>query len=207
VTDGVTDRVAEGGPTRYPVLLDVTGRRVVVVGGGAVGARRAAGLAEAGADVLLVAPVLGPAARALVAAGKVRVARRAFRAADLDDAWFVQAATGHADVDDEVLRAADERRIWAVRAADAGTSPAWTVTAVRHEGLIVAVSGGGDPWRASALRDAIAAGLADGTLPSAPGRGRPDAGVAERPEHPVAETPKPLPAHRSEPGRADQPIR
>ena len=41
--------------TGYPLLLDLTGRRVLVVGAGAVGARRAVALADAGARVEVVA--------------------------------------------------------------------------------------------------------------------------------------------------------
>jgi siroheme synthase-like protein len=41
---------------RYPLFLDLTGRRVVVVGGGRVALRRTRGLLESGARVLVVAP-------------------------------------------------------------------------------------------------------------------------------------------------------
>ena len=40
----------------YPVMLDLTGADVLVVGGGAVAARKVAGLVEAGARVTVVAP-------------------------------------------------------------------------------------------------------------------------------------------------------
>ena len=42
----------------YPLHLDVTGRRVLVAGGGPVAARRARDLLEAGALVRVVAPAL-----------------------------------------------------------------------------------------------------------------------------------------------------
>jgi hypothetical protein len=40
----------------YPLLLDLSGRRAVVVGGGPVAARRARGLVDAGARVEVIAP-------------------------------------------------------------------------------------------------------------------------------------------------------
>ena len=40
----------------YPVNLDLWGRRVLVVGGGQVAARKVAGLLSAGAAVTVVAP-------------------------------------------------------------------------------------------------------------------------------------------------------
>jgi uroporphyrin-III C-methyltransferase / precorrin-2 dehydrogenase / sirohydrochlorin ferrochelatase len=42
----------------YPLVLDVAGRRVVVVGGGPVAARRVLSLVEAGADVEVVSPYI-----------------------------------------------------------------------------------------------------------------------------------------------------
>ena len=44
------------GQARYPLHLDLAGRRVLVVGGGAVAARRVRSLLDAGADVHVVAP-------------------------------------------------------------------------------------------------------------------------------------------------------
>ena len=40
----------------YPIVLRLEGRRVVVVGGGAVAARRVPALLQAGADVVVVDP-------------------------------------------------------------------------------------------------------------------------------------------------------
>jgi uroporphyrin-III C-methyltransferase/precorrin-2 dehydrogenase/sirohydrochlorin ferrochelatase len=56
----------------YPLTLDVRDRRVVVVGGGPVAARRARGLVEAGAEVVVVAPWTCEDLADLVAAGRIR---------------------------------------------------------------------------------------------------------------------------------------
>ena len=45
---------------RYPLFLDLRGRRVVVVGGGTVGSRRAQGLLDAGAHVVVIDPDPSP---------------------------------------------------------------------------------------------------------------------------------------------------
>ncbi|HZS02102.1 MAG TPA: NAD(P)-dependent oxidoreductase, partial [Chloroflexota bacterium] len=50
----------------YPVCLDLRGRRCVVVGGGAVSARKVEGLLECGAEVTVVAPALGPVLKELL---------------------------------------------------------------------------------------------------------------------------------------------
>jgi uroporphyrin-III C-methyltransferase/precorrin-2 dehydrogenase/sirohydrochlorin ferrochelatase len=162
----------------YPVVLDLAGRRALVVGGGPVAARRATGLAEAGADVEVVAPWLCEELALLVADRRAAWHARDYLPGDVDGAWFVQTATGDRAVDDAVAAAADAARVWCVRADDASRSAAWTPAVARtRDGLLVAVTGGGDPGRSRAVRDAVAAGLDSGTLPVRRTRRTRDAGV------------------------------
>lgn len=150
---------------RHPLLLDVAGRRVVVVGGGPVAARRIARLVADGADVLVVAPRLCEDLTELVAQGAVRWTGREYVAGDLDGAWLVHTATGDAAVDDAVAADAEAARTWCVRADDAGRSTAWTPSVARVDDVTVAVTAGRDPRRAAALRSAIQLLLETGELP------------------------------------------
>lgn len=150
---------------RHPLLLDVAGRRVVVVGGGPVAARRVARLVADGADVLVVAPRLCEDLTELVARGAVRWTGREYVAGDLDGAWLVHTATGDAAVDDAVAADAEAARTWCVRADDAGRSTAWTPSVARVDDVTVAVTAGRDPRRAAALRSAIQLLLETGELP------------------------------------------
>jgi uroporphyrin-III C-methyltransferase/precorrin-2 dehydrogenase/sirohydrochlorin ferrochelatase len=166
------------GPSRqvqrhcYPLALDLRGRRAVVVGGGPVAARRAHGLVDAGADLVVVAPWLCEALAHLVATGAVRWRAREYVPGDLAGAWLVHTATGDPETDDAVAAAADADRIWCVRADDAARSAAWTPAVARLGDLVVAVTAGSDPRRAVALRDAVAAALDAGDLPTRTVRGR-----------------------------------
>ena len=149
----------------YPLTLDVTGRRVVVVGGGPVAARRTASLVDAGAQVQVVAPAICEDLADLATAGRVDWLARDYEPGDLGDAWLAHTATGDREVDVAVAVEADARRIWCVRADDATASPAWTPAVARSDDVTVAVSAGGDPTRARTLRDAIALALDTGELP------------------------------------------
>jgi uroporphyrin-III C-methyltransferase / precorrin-2 dehydrogenase / sirohydrochlorin ferrochelatase len=151
--------------TLYPLGLRLAGRRVLVVGGGAVATRRVPALLDAGADVVLVSPSLTPALRALAGAGRLRWVERRFVPSDLDDAWLVQVAVDDQAAATAVSEAAEARRVFCVRADDRHAASAWTPAVTRHGPVTVAVLGGGDPRRAVAVRDAIAAGLAEGSLP------------------------------------------
>ncbi|MFG1653603.1 uroporphyrinogen-III C-methyltransferase [Micromonospora sp. NPDC049275] len=139
----------------YPLGLRLDGRRVVVVGGGAVATRRVPALLDAGADVLLVSPELTPALRARVDAGRLHWVPRRFAPEDLDGAWLVQVAIDDPMAAAAVSAVAAERRIFCVRADDRTAATAWTPAVTRHGPVTVAVFGGGDPRRAMTVRDAV----------------------------------------------------
>jgi len=150
---------------RHPLLLDLTGRRVLVVGGGPVAARRTRGLLGDGADVHVVAPVLCEDLAELAAAGAVTWDAREYAHGDVDGAWLVHTATGERRTDDAVAADADAARTWCVRADDASASTAWTPAVARAGDVTLAVSAGGDPRRAAALRAALQVQLDTGGLP------------------------------------------
>ena len=149
----------------HGLFLDLRGRRVVMVGGGPVAARRTVRLVEDGADVLVVAPAVCEDLAALVGSGAVRWAQRDYADGDLAEAWLVHTATGVRETDARVAADAEAARVWCVRADDAALSAAWSPAVARAGDVTVAVSAGGDPRRAARLRSAIAVLLDTGSLP------------------------------------------
>ena len=150
--------------TPYPVGLLLAGRRVVVVGGGHVAQRRVPHLIAAGADVHVVSPEVTPAIEGIVGAGEATWHERGFLPSDLDDTWYVIAATDDLAVNEEVSAAAEVRRIFCVRADDATRASAWTPAVGRHAGVTVAVLGQREPQRSATVRDEILEGLREGTI-------------------------------------------
>jgi uroporphyrin-III C-methyltransferase / precorrin-2 dehydrogenase / sirohydrochlorin ferrochelatase len=148
----------------YPAGLRLAGRKVVVVGGGHVAQRRVPALLAAGALVEVVSPAVTPAIEGLVGSGELTWHERGFEAADLDDAWYVIAATDVRAVNEEVSRAAEERRVFCVRSDDATRASAWTPAVGRHAGVTVAVLGNRQPQRSAAVRDEIVSALRDGVI-------------------------------------------
>ena len=156
----------------YPLVLRLAGRRVVVVGGGAVGARRLTALLDAEAAVVVVDPAPGDAMEQLAARGAVDLVRRAYAPGDLDGAWLVHACTDDPAVNAAVAAEAEQRTIWCVRADAGSASAAVTPASGTVDGLSIAVTAGGDPGRARDVRDAVLAGLRDGSLTASRQRGR-----------------------------------
>jgi len=160
----------------YLLGLRLAGRRVVVVGGGAVAARRIPALLDAGADVVLVSPTVTASLEDLAAAGRIRWTARHYEDGDCAGAWLVCACTDDPAVNAAVTAAAEHQRTWCVRADDAQASAAWTPASGQADDIKVGVLTG-DPRRSAAIRDAIIAGLRTGHLSARHGRGH-RAGVA-----------------------------
>ena len=137
----------------FPVFLKLRDRDVVVVGGGPVAASKLAALLAAGARVTVVAPDVVPA----IAEQPVRVEPRAFRPSDLDGAWLVVAAAPP-DVNREIARAAEARRIFVNAVDDPAAASAYAAAVLRRDRLTVAISTDGEaPALAGLFREALEA--------------------------------------------------
>jgi len=126
------------------------------VGGGQVAARKARGLAEAGADVVVIAPSICDEIRSL----PVELVERPYRCGDLSLAWLAMVATDRADVNRQVYADGQEAHVW-VNAADDPEACSFTLPAVLRQGPVtVAVSTSGySPALAVWIRERIAADL------------------------------------------------
>ncbi len=144
----------------FPLFLDLRGRTVLVVGGGAVAARKVDVLLQAGADILVVSPALVPALAELAEAGRLRHVEGRFQSSHLDDAWLVVAATDDDAVNGEVASAAQARRVWANIVDDGKSSSVHMPARVQRGDLQVAISSGGAaPMLARHVREQLEASL------------------------------------------------
>ncbi|MGH9042425.1 MAG: precorrin-2 dehydrogenase/sirohydrochlorin ferrochelatase family protein, partial [Acidimicrobiia bacterium] len=78
-------------PFRFPVALDVTGRRCLVVGGGAEAEHRARALVDCEADVVVLAPDPVAGLVELERGGRLTILRRTYRRGDLAGVFLVVA--------------------------------------------------------------------------------------------------------------------
>ncbi len=138
----------------FPLFADLRGRRVLVVGGGAVARRKVEALLPAGADVAVGAIALSDAGlRRLVDEGRIAWLRGPFSPVWLDGAWLAIAATDDMHVNRAVVAAADARRILANAVDDAQASRFHVPARVERGPLQIAISsGGGAPMLARLVR-------------------------------------------------------
>ncbi len=148
----------------YPAGLRLAGRKVVVIGGGRVAQRRIPSLLAARAIVEVVSPATTPAVEGHARNGDIVWHERPYAHGDLADAWYVICASDDPDVNEEVSREAEARRVFCVRSDDAEAATAWTPAVGRHGPLTVAVLGSRDPRRSAAVRDEIVSRLRNGEI-------------------------------------------
>jgi siroheme synthase-like protein len=139
-----------------PVLLNVKGRRCVVVGGGAVALRKVTTLREKGADVRLVSPEAESKLADLCAWGEIAWDQRAFQPDDLADAFLVVAATDDPAVNAAVAREARTRHALVNVVDDPEGSDYQVPSYFEDGGLLITVSTSGQsPAVARTLRRMI----------------------------------------------------
>lgn len=160
-SDGVQQRPTAA-DSALPMHLLLTGRRVVVVGGGTVAARKVTGCLAAGADVVVISPQLGAALRARVQRGEICWAGRGYRPGDVAGSWLVFATTPEREVNTAVEAEAEDLRVFCVRADSHQNGSARTPAVARGSGVVVGVSsvGPANPVHVIQVRDAIAEVLA-----------------------------------------------
>ena len=146
----------------YPVILDLRDADVLVVGGGAVAARKVAGLVAAGARVTVVAPDVRPE---IDAAG---IELRRFDDGDVAGRRLVITCTDDPAVNAAVAAACQAANVW-VNSADDPENCTFALPAVARAGrVVVAVSSGGaSPALAQHVRDRIVAEILDVRLAAA----------------------------------------
>ena len=181
-TDRRTASTAEMG--YYPVLLDLAGRRCVMVGGGIIAGRRVDGLLTAGARVTVISPRLTRTLAALAAEGRIDHEAREYRDGDLDGADLAFVATDASEVNAAVAREARARGVW-INAADDPARCTFILPAlVRRGDLTVAVAtGGSSPALARAIREELETYLTDdyATLAAIAAEARREVRAAGRP--------------------------
>jgi uroporphyrin-III C-methyltransferase/precorrin-2 dehydrogenase/sirohydrochlorin ferrochelatase len=151
----------------YLTGLDLRGRRVLLVGGGGVAARRLPRLLAAGAKVEVISPEVTPAVQAMAESGEIVWRPRRYRDGDLAEAWYVISAATEAGTNEAVVAEAEARRVFCVR-ADAGELGSAVTPAIgTRGGMVLGVLAAGDHRRSAAVRDAALGALRVGRLDEA----------------------------------------
>ena len=137
----------------FPIMLDISGRKCVVVGAGKIAAGKIAGLLSYGARIVVVAPRAVREIKARAHRGELAWHARAFSSKDVKGAFMVIAATNSAEVNATVFRACRARRVLCNSVDDPEHCDFYYAAVVRRGPLQIAISTNGhSPALASRLR-------------------------------------------------------
>jgi len=124
----------------YPAFLDISGKKVVVVGGGTIAERKVLALLKAGAVVTVVSPALTPRLSREKEKNAIRHVGRGYRRGDLKGSFLVIAATHTPAVNSRVARDAPSP----VNVVDVPKECTFIAPSVVRRGpLTIAISTGG----------------------------------------------------------------
>lgn len=90
----------------FPLFVDISEKKVVVVGGGTIAARRVKTLCQFTGNITVVAPQIHPDLEAMEREGNVMILRREYQREDIYDAWMVLAATDNHKLNEEIYSVA-----------------------------------------------------------------------------------------------------
>ncbi|MCB1746868.1 MAG: uroporphyrinogen-III C-methyltransferase, partial [Gammaproteobacteria bacterium] len=140
----------------YPLFANLSGRRVLVVGGGSVGERKVLALCRTGARIEVGAPHITSGLARLVESGQITHRNGLFEDSWLDEAWLVIAATGDRAVNRQIATSAEVRRLFVNVVDDAELSTFQVPAVVDRSPLTIAIStGGAAPVLARLVRERI----------------------------------------------------
>ena len=142
----------------YPIYLNITNKRCVIVGGGEVGARKAEGLLLCGARVAVLSRELAPPLEMMKQEARIEHIQADYETSYLFGAFMVIGATDSAEVNEKIASDAIGRGIM-VNIVDDPVRSDFILPAVLRQGdLVISVSTGGkSPALAKKLRTELEA--------------------------------------------------
>jgi len=141
--------------TNYPIMLQLDGKKVVVIGGGKVAERKVHGLLGTGARIIVISPEATMELQTLFGDGRIDWKKKLFSAEDLQDAALIFAATDDRDINRTVKSLAGKHQLVTI-ADDPDLSDFHLPAHVQRGRLSIAVStGGASPTLAKKVREVL----------------------------------------------------
>jgi precorrin-2 dehydrogenase/sirohydrochlorin ferrochelatase len=140
----------------FPVFLNLKNKLCIVIGGGKVAERKVENLLTSQAKVKVISPEVTLKLKKLAEEGKIEWERRVYKKGDLDSAWLVIAATDNPEIQKEIFKEAEEKRIFC-NVVDVPELCSFIVPSTIRRGLLtIAISTSGvSPAVARRLRETL----------------------------------------------------
>ena len=133
---------------KFPLFIDLSGRKILVVGGGNIALRRINTLMMYGADITVIAEQACGGIEVLAAEEKITLNLRGFNFEDLKDKFMVIAATDDLELNRQITCAARKNGSIANNASDRSDCDFYFPAVIVNEKLSIGICGTGDDHRA-----------------------------------------------------------
>ena len=146
----------------FPMFIDISNWRILMVGGGKIAARRVKTLSRFASAITVIAPETQESLEQLEREGKICLLKRAFQDTDiLDHEWnVVFAATDQPKINERVAKMCHDKKIPFNRSDCKEKCDFFFPSIIESDGVVIGInSGGDDPGKVKRMRKRIEAGL------------------------------------------------
>ena len=131
-------------PPRFPLFVDLSGKKIVVIGAGNIALRRILSLCNYPCKIVTVAPSAHEELLKLHEQGRLKYINKVYEPSDLEGAYLVIAATDKRELNHKISSDAEENRIYCSVADNKEECSFFFPATVHYNGGVVAVCGNGE---------------------------------------------------------------
>ena len=104
-------KIKEKKYSHFPLFINITGKKIYVVGGGNIATRRVNTCIKFGANITVIAPQVSQQLMTLYEEGKIHILQKEYEETDINDAYMILAATNNQNVNEKVVSLAKQLNI------------------------------------------------------------------------------------------------
>lgn len=127
----------------FPMFFDISGKEIIVFGGGNIASRRIKTLLMFDADVHLVSPDYNDDLDEYICSGKIKYDRRKYTKGEINKPFFVIAATDDHDVNNDIYNECKEKDILVNVISDVEKCDFHFPGIAKNDNVVIGVNAGG----------------------------------------------------------------
>jgi len=127
----------------FPMFVDISDKKIVVVGGGNIAARRVRTLLDFAEDITVVSPEICEKLRILREVSGLQVIERGWMEEDLEGAQIVLAATDRKELNAKIVRFCREHQILVNTADDKSMCDFYFPSIIKKDPVIIGINSSG----------------------------------------------------------------
>ena len=132
----------------FPLFIDLSDKKIVIIGAGQIAARRAASLAAFCGDIVVIAPRICERIKEMSINGSLKLIEKPYEPGDIEDAFIVLAATDSKSLNDRICTDGRAKGIYVNHASDQNECDFFFPAVVCKDNIVAGISSGGSDHEA-----------------------------------------------------------